>query len=289
MQHRREFLKRTLMTAAGLGVLGDRAKLASSGGGTGDSGGLAPGDVLDMEKMKPRGQTYEATIPDTFELADRARLAINALTHLVVPETWYYDVQGVDFGPTGHPPEPRGGFDITPKDARSIPWMRTMCGSEEFVDREYGMMKAMLSNVREDGLLYYPIDGNRLANTCYPDINGILALACETHYHLDGNPKWLDWIRHLAAGLEKIAVRVDDRAYYPPECSIDPQGKWHWHLRGKSRGYQPPDEPTSDTQGFEGSVKFEQAYAMRGLVRACQYSGGEEASKVLDMLVRFCL
>ena len=33
-----------------------------------------------------------------------------------------------------------------------------MCGSEECLDREYGMMKTMLSNVREDGLLYYPID-----------------------------------------------------------------------------------------------------------------------------------
>ena len=46
-----------------------------------------------------------------------------------------------------------------------------MCGSEEFLDRQHGMMKAMLSNVREDGLLYYPIDGNRLANTSYPDVN----------------------------------------------------------------------------------------------------------------------
>ena len=289
MQDRRDFLKETMMTAAGLGVLADRAKLAAFTGGVGNSGGLAPNDVLDTKAMKPRGDMYETTAPDTFELADRARMAIIALTHLVAPETWYYDVQGVDFGPNGHPPQPRGGFDLTPKFARSIPWMRTMCGSEEFLDRQCGMMKAMLSNVREDGLLYYPIDGNRLGNTCYPDINGILALACENHYHFDGNPKWLDWIQHLASGLDKVAVRVEDRAYYPPECSIDPQGQWHWHLRGKSRDYQPPDEPVSDTQGFEGSVKYEQAYAMRGLVRACKYSGDAETSKVLDMLVQFCM
>ena len=36
-------------------------------------------------------------------------------------------------------------------------------------------------------------------------------------------------------------------------------------------------------------MKFEQAYAMRGLVRAYKYSGGEEASRVLDMLVHFCM
>ena len=209
MQDRRDFLKETMMTAAGLGVLADRAKLAAFTGGVGNSGGLAPNDVLDTKAMKPRGYMYETTAPDTFELADRARMAIIALTHLVAPETWYYDVQGVDFGPNGHPPQPRGGFDLTPKFARSIPWMRTMCGSEEFLDRQCGMMKAMLSNVREDGLLYYPIDGNRLGNTCYPDINGILALACENHYHFDGNPKWLDWIQHLASGLDKVAVRVE--------------------------------------------------------------------------------
>ena len=83
-------------------------------------------------------------------------------------------------------------------------WMRTMCGSEEFLDRQYGMMKAMLSNVREDGLLYYPIDGNRLANTSYPDVTGILALACENHYRFDGNPKWLDWCGEWLAGCQRV-------------------------------------------------------------------------------------
>jgi len=75
---------------------------------------------------------YETTAPDTFELADRARMAIIALTHLVVPETWYYDVQGVDFGPNGHPPQPKGGFDLTPKFARSIPGCARCAGAKSF-------------------------------------------------------------------------------------------------------------------------------------------------------------
>jgi hypothetical protein len=289
MGHRRDFLKETIATAAGLGVLAGRGHSADFLRGAGEAAGLALPDVLQAEAMKPRGHTYETTVPDTFELAERARMAVTALTHLVVPETWYYDVQGVDFGPNGHPPQPKGGFDLTPKFARSLPWMRTMSGSDEFLDRQYGMMKAMLSNVRQDGLLYYPIDGNRLGNTCYPDVSGILALACDNQYQFDGNAQWLDWIRHLAAGLDRIAIRVEDRAYYPPECSIDPQGQWHWHLRGKSRDYQPPAEPASDTAGFEGSVKFEQAYVMRALVRACKYSPNADTSNLLQMLVQFCM
>src|SRR6516225_6207759 len=175
---RRKFVKSSFLALGSIGL--PAPARVRSGGGAG--GPLRAEDVLDIEKMKPRGHFYEATVPDTLDLAERARIAINALTHLVVPETWYYDVQYVDFGPKGSPPKPLGGFDITPKDARSIPWMRTMCGSDAFLDREYGMMKAMLSNVRDDGLLYYPIDGNRVGNSCYPDINGILALACEIHY-----------------------------------------------------------------------------------------------------------
>lgn len=278
-----------MMMAAGLGIPDEPPARAPDSGNRVEDGSLNLSAVLDQEKMKPRGRKFEVTAPDTLDLAERARMAIVALTHLVAPDTWYYDVQGVDFGPNGRLPQPRGGFDLTPKFGRSIPWMRTMCGSEEFLDRQYGMMKAMLSNVRADGLLYYPIDGNRLGNTCYPDVSGILALACENHYRFDGNQQWLEWVHHLAAGLSKVAIRVEDRAYYPPECSIDPQGQWHWHLRGKSRDYQPPAEPASDTEGFEGSVKFEQAYAMRALVRSCRYSGDKEASKLLDMFVQFCM
>ena len=290
MQNRRQFVKAAFLAGASVRMLNGRDTLVAYAREPGAFGGpLRPEDVLDMGKMKPRGQTYEATIPDTLDLADRARLAINALTHLVVPDTWYYDMQEVNFGPHERPPGPRGGFDITPKFARSLPWMRTMCGSDAFLDREYGMMKAMLSNVREDGLLYYPVDGNRAGNSSYPDVNGILGLACENHYLLDGNAGWLEWIRHLATGLEKVAIRVEDRAYYPPECSIDPQGKWHWNLRGESSNYQPPDEPTLDTQGLEGCVKFEQGYAMRALVRACRYFGSEPAAEVLDRLTRFCM
>jgi hypothetical protein len=71
-----------------------------------------------------------------------------------------------------------------------------MCGSDEGLDREYGMMKTMLSNVHDDGLLYCPADSSReIKDTSYPLIDGLMALACENHYELDGNPRWLDWIQ----------------------------------------------------------------------------------------------
>ena len=41
---------------------------------------LDPDAVLDKEKMRPKGQRYEAIVPNTLDLAERAKLSINALT-----------------------------------------------------------------------------------------------------------------------------------------------------------------------------------------------------------------
>ena len=43
-------------------------------GGAADKGLVNPDDVLDLEKMKPRGKWYDATVPDTLDLAERARV-----------------------------------------------------------------------------------------------------------------------------------------------------------------------------------------------------------------------
>src|SRR5437867_300713 len=91
-------------------------------------------DVLNQEVLKPRGQFYQATVPDTLDLAERARLSVNVLTHNVDPQWWYYVFQGFDFTPTGIGPDPRyHANNITAKNLRALPWLRTMCGSGEFV------------------------------------------------------------------------------------------------------------------------------------------------------------
>lgn len=152
------------------------------------------------------------------------------------------------------------------------------------------MLKAMLDYIREDGLLYYPVPGYRPKDTTYPDTNGYLVLAIENHYALDGNRQWLDWIALLASGLKKVAIQIEDRAYYPPECTVTPDGKWLWNLRGHAMlPYDPPQEPYLEQQGLEGSVKYEQATAMRALVRAYRYNGDQDALALLRKFVQFDL
>ena len=295
MENRRNFLKKTAMiTAAGLGRVANGLGAAfPRSGSSGARGPLKSEDVLDKEKLKPAGTFYEATIPDTLDLAERARLSVRNLTHSMDADNWYYVYEGVNFGPKSPGPVPASRlFLLNPKNARALPMMRTVCGSDEGLDREYGLMRTMLNNVHEDGLLYCPGDfGGIPKDTSYPLVDGLMALACENHYALDGNPRWLEYIQLLATGLQAVAIRVDNRAYYPPEASINPEGKWMWTLRGPATlPYHMPEEPYLDQQGLEGEVKYEQAPAIRALVRAYKYGGNkQDILDLLRMLTRFDL
>jgi len=45
--------------------------------------------VFSANNVTPRGRYYEATVPDTLDLAERAKLAIHALTEALNPESGY--------------------------------------------------------------------------------------------------------------------------------------------------------------------------------------------------------
>src|SRR5579862_5843907 len=46
-------------------------------------------DVIVLDRMKPKGQRYEATVPDTLDLAKQTEYAINALIGDVDPSRYY--------------------------------------------------------------------------------------------------------------------------------------------------------------------------------------------------------
>ena len=77
-----------------------------------------PDDVLNLEAMRPRGQWYEATVPDTLDLTERAKLSINVLTNSMDPER-YYGVQGISLKTI--PKRSYGTWNMTPKNSRTLP------------------------------------------------------------------------------------------------------------------------------------------------------------------------
>ena len=132
--------------------------------------------------------------------------------------------------------------------------MRTMCGSEKNLDVEYNIMRAMVGEIAEDGQLYFPIDGDGVPKgTSNPAISGTLVTAMVNWYERDKNPAWIDLIRRIGEGMQRIAIQVEDRAYYPLECGYQPDGTWHYELRRSRKllPYTPPDEPVFDQQGVK--------------------------------------
>src|SRR5215469_611941 len=136
---------------------------------------LRPEDVLDKEAMKPKGQWYEATVPDTLDLAESAKLYINVQTNSMDPKL-FYAVQGLPFN--GIPKRQRGTWNMTPKNARTLPTLRAMCGSDYNLDVEYEAMRALMNGIQKDGLMYYPFDGNGFPKgTSYPQSNATMMFA----------------------------------------------------------------------------------------------------------------
>src|SRR5438105_3630234 len=84
------------------------------------------GDALKREALRPRGSWQEATVPDTLDLAERAKLSVRVLTNSMDP-TVSYGIWSIVFEPAlkrvGYPT-----WDITPKHARTLPALRAMCG-----------------------------------------------------------------------------------------------------------------------------------------------------------------
>jgi len=236
-----------------------------------------------------RGEPYTATVPDTLDLAEHARLAINALTGHLEPERHYAVYQSFTFDK-----EPKLGgltWNLPAKDARVLPLLRAMTGSAQNLDIERGLMDALLAQIGEDGLAYSPIsDGGAPQGTAYPFANGLLALAMLNWHERDGDLACLVRFLRLTTALARIAIHVEDRAYWPPESSYRPDGSWAWTTRGTAKiPYQPPEEPYLEQQGTEGCVKYEQAAPLRALVARYRLDGDPEALEVARRVMRFML
>ena len=107
------------------------------------------------------GQSYEATVPDTLDLADRAGLAINGLTGSLDVKADYEIYFRVHYtrNPAVMYHEGTGLPTNNPKFAEALPQMRIMSGSDLNQDIEKGMMDYMVSCIGKDGLYYAKIEG----------------------------------------------------------------------------------------------------------------------------------
>jgi hypothetical protein len=245
--------------------------------------------TIDKSKLLPSGEYYLVEVPNTLDLADLAAISINCLTGNVDPVRAYSVYQVFSFS---GPPKCGGiTWNLPAKNARALPWLRTMSGSDQGLDTECGIMRALVSSVQPDGMAYFPVEGEGAPKgTSYPFVNGLIAMAALNWQQRDHNKSWLEFVSLVCKGLKTSVIRVEDRAYYPPECGRRPDGTWLWTLRGQPQvPYIPPAEPSLEQQGLEGCVKYEQAMPIRVLVKSFQIYQDREALQTARRLLAFYL
>ncbi len=247
-------------------------------------------DYPAVPSIEYKGERYKATVPDTLDLAERARLAINGLTSTLDPEQDYF--QWFFVWMNRQPPRMQhnaGDFNCSPKYAESIPLMRVMSGSRQNIDADQNMLEYLVNRAisAEDGLHYVLYNEKRPWHSNWhgghfgekkEDVanvfgNGRMLLSMLIRDQLDDKYPWEKRIRAMIDGLDRIAVHKDDYAYYPPRGGFGEAGAY------PRTGWLNTDEPESDKDGPEGITSV-YGHVLRAAALWAERSGDKDALRL---------
>lgn len=196
------------------------------------------------------GKSYKALVPATLDLAERARLSINALTSMINPNC-DYEMYFTVYHMANPPAMCHNGSDLNTigKFLEVLPLLRTMCGSEQNLDVEFGMLRTMLKQQGRDGMIYMPASGRPWTLGATTDPNGGMpgwdagidqvgllgygparTIAAFLIYgQKDPNGPWRDAARRLAESFKSKIIIDGPNAYtfrswtYPGEPVVKPK------------------------------------------------------------------
>ncbi|MBN1918825.1 MAG: glycoside hydrolase family 127 protein [Verrucomicrobia bacterium] len=172
------------------------------------------------------GERYEAEVPDTLDLVERAVLAINAMTRVGDA-----DRDGELFFMTEFAEDPPklyhewSGIFNTTKFLESLPLMRIMSGSDYNLDVDAKLMGSYLRGAGKDGLYYRPVEhrpwsfcsmqGHEAVKTtrdpyCFIFGEGRLIMAMCMWYRRDRNELWRTLIEAKIQRLLQMGYRKGD-------------------------------------------------------------------------------
>ena len=172
------------------------------------------------------GAYYKAVVPDTLDLAERARLAINAITGAADPHNNYEvfqcghcDQQPANFNHNHGGPCLAKAIDV-------IPRMRRMSGSRQNEDFDRKIVNSMLRDVDENGLWWIKGEGrpwrHQFGEKMYwPFPQGRLIAGLLAWHDYDRNPQWLPITAKLIEGLHRVAEQNEQRAWFRNSSSPD--------------------------------------------------------------------
>ncbi len=269
-----------------------------------DSRAIALADYL----KAPRGERYDALVPDTLDLAERCRLAVRGIVWSV-SDTGYdhepYSAVCYDSRPAYATFGNGIGLTSSPKYAEALPMLRIASGSEESLDVESGFMRCYLARVSpDDGLHYstritpfsrkdrpwhndaYPIPpgGKRVKDEDMMDVylNSRHIMALMAWYERSGNKEWLPLIEKAVRGMEKAAIVKGDYAYYP-------DGGIGMPFSRPRSGWAKTEEARGEAEGGEGSMFMYHGGQIRAFARYYELTGDKNALEMARKLSRYVL
>ena len=244
--------------------------------------------------MMSRIDTQQGTmVPDTLDLAEHGRLAINGVLGTTDPErdfeNYFLTVFDVHPAYLVHFSSQYSG--VLPKYVEAIPLLRLMSGSDDLRDLEEDMLAAVVANISGDGLIYDRATPNRPWNTGvgygvkgwnedYANMagNGRLLRGLLHYYRTTGDEVWKRRARRTAERMLELAVVKGDYAYYPNVgCGND-------YSYPRESGWVHTNEPQGGQEGAEGAMLFYLLQPVRGLARWYALTGDD---RFLDLSRRF--
>ena len=247
------------------------------------------------------GTSYEATVPDTLDLADRAALAINGLGGTIDPNLDYLPYGATFFAdktPHMHHWSTADNGCI-PKYGESFSFMRIMSGSKQYLELESKTRDAMLARV-EDGLYWDRYDPRRPwrdiyaaseslygkgsnEDICIPSHAARMFRAVLVWRNLCDDPMLDEVAGSLSRGMRRIAIDRDDYSYYPEK------GGWAEATSYPRSGWLNTDEAKSEIEGVEGTITGYHAHPIYAAAHWYEASGDPVALELATRLTKYCM
>jgi len=253
--------------------------------------------VPSFEVPAYRGQTYSDRIPDTLDIAERAKLGVHALTSITDPAMDYEIYWSCNF--FHDPVRMQHNFNDWVQNQEglmeALPLLRNASGDNSNSEVDPAWMTSTLRSIGPDGLFYVPLNGRpwgRLeadginpvwkadgTTTTFNDLSVTQAanastcqrmIATMTIYYLrDQNPMWKAMIEKMIQRLGEISIDRGEYCYFAPGsftlgAKIDPKAKM----------------PLGSTWGVSWNTRL-----VQGLMQYYRVSGYEPARELAKKLV----
>lgn len=246
-------------------------------------------DAPEVKMPEYPGTYYEAVVPATLDIAERASLAVNGLTETLDPEYDYELYWIIDL--VAKKPAMYHTIDdhVQAKFFQALPLVRTASGSKQNMDIERSQMQMYLNMQGEDGLIYIPLKGRPWGLPAGPNpwagldfmpqgdhwcslvTNGRVLGAFCIYALKDPDGPWKEAANRLVEGIKKVTIVEGDIAYLFLNCT-EPGKKVE----------KPEERPVGMRAGANGWVA-------QGLIQCYRTLGNKDALEIGEKMMRYIM